>query len=33
MANIIFKNNKPVGYAIVGYSSSDPEEIIKQKSE
>ena len=33
MPNIIFKNYKPVGYATVGYSSSDPEEAIKQKSE
>jgi len=33
MANIIFKNNKPVGYATVGYSSSNIEEVVKQKSE
>ena len=33
MANVIFKNDKPVGYATVGYSSSDTEETIKQKPE
>ena len=33
MINIIFKNNKPVGYATVSYSSSDKEEVVKEKSE
>jgi len=33
MPNIIFKNDKPVGYATAGYSSSDSEEVVKEKSE
>jgi len=33
MLNMIFKNDKPVGYATVGYSSSDTEEVVIEKSE
>ena len=33
MINLIFKNNKTTGYATVDYSSSDTEEVVKQKSE
>ena len=33
MPNIIFKNDKPVGYATVDYSSSDNKEVTKEKSE
>ena len=28
MIRLIFKNNKASGYATVGYSSSDPEEVV-----
>ena len=33
MIRLIFKNNKTTGYATVGYSSSDDNEIIREKSE
>ena len=33
MIRLIFKNNKATGYATVDYSSSDKEEVVKQKSE
>jgi len=33
MIRLIFKNNKATSYATVDYSSSDKEEIIKQKPE
>ena len=33
MINLIFKNNKASGYATVGYSSSDTEEVVIEKSE
>ena len=33
MIRLIFKNKKAVGYATVGYSSSDSEEVVKEKSE
>ena len=28
MIRLIFKNDKPIGYATVGYSSSDNEEVV-----
>ena len=33
MIRVIFKDNKTVGYATVGYSSSNTEEVIIEKSE
>jgi len=33
MIRLIFKNEKATGYATVGYSSSNIEEVVKQKSE
>jgi len=33
MINVIFKNSKASGYATVGYSSSDTEEVIIEKPE
>ena len=33
MIRLIFKNNKATGYATVGYSSSDNEEVVIEKSE
>ena len=33
MIRLIFKNNKTIGYATVGYSSSDTEEEVIEKSE
>ena len=33
MIRLIFKDNKVTGFATVGYSSSDSDEIIEEKSE
>ena len=33
MIRLIFKNNEVTGFATVGYSSSDTEEIVIEKSE